>query len=156
MGCYFPFWAHDFWEDENQDYKSHNFLINAILTDYSHIVKFGTEITFGSNLSSPITLFQYPENTEFSYFMGGDIHLGYEFTIRNMKLIPLIRYSILFPEISIIEFNLMEIRLGSLIKFLKVFSIYTDLGIDIKTEYYNNTLYTILKFIWGLKLLIKL
>ncbi len=155
-GCYFPFLAHDAWDNDNPDYNSQNFLVNTVFSDYTNKLKYGIELTFGSNLSTPISLFQYPENTDFSFFTGGDLHIGYQFEFNRVKWIPMIRYSIRFREISLMEINFIEIRVGNLLKFKDTINIHMDLGFGINTEYYDTILYTRFKFLWGLKLLINL
>ncbi len=154
LGCYFPFLAHNNWIGERSRTNIHNYTINFIFANYNNSLVYGSELSFGSNLIDPIALVEYPSDVERSFFLGGDIHFGYSFIFVKLNWLPAIRYSIVFPEVKIMESYLQEIRIGNRLIYKDTLYLNIDTGLEINTKYVNNILYTGLEFLWALKLII--
>ena len=105
---------------------------------------------------NPIGLINYPVQTDRPSFLGADFHIGYKFSFNKIEWLPALRYSILFPELTVIESNQMEIRLGNLLQFSKKIKLHIDGGIGITTRYSDGTLYTNLKPLWALSFIVSI
>ena len=155
IGCYFPFIAHDKWLGKNSRTKLHNYLLDLVFANHNRKIIYGTEITFGSNIIDPIGIIEYSKKIERSFFLGGDLYLGYSFSPNKINIIPVLRYSILFPEIQIMEYNIQEIRIGNCLSFSEIIYFNIDTGIRIHTKYISNKLYTQFRIIWALNITVK-
>jgi len=152
LGCYFPFMAHYNWIGERSGTKLHNYTINLIWSNYDNNFVYGSELSFGSNLIDPISLVEYPVDVDRSFFLGGDIHLGYSFIFDKLNWLPAIRYSVVFTEVKIMESYLQEIKIGNRLIYKDKLYLNIDTGIGINTKYISDILYTGLEFLWALKL----
>ena len=153
---YFPFITHDFWLEENADTEKHNILVDLICADYEHKIVYGTELTFGSNLIDPLGIVHTPGTRDRSFFFGGDTHVGYRLSHKNFIWLPALRFSILFPELTTMDCNQMQIKLGNLFSFYKKVYLHADFGLGINTQYSGNTLYTNLEFLWAVNITVKI
>jgi hypothetical protein len=151
LGSYFPF----VFQVREFGQERHNFLINLVWANLENDFVYGIETTFGSNLVDPIGLQSFPRDFDRSFFMGGDLHVGYALNFGAIQWIPLIRYSILFPEISEMKANQMEILLGNLVRVLERLYFHIDAGLGIETKYISDDLFTKLEMLWAFSIVAK-
>ena len=151
LGSYFPLVI----QDLEFGQERHNFLIDLVWADLQSDFVYEIEMTFGSNLVDPIGLQSFPRDFDRSFFLGGDLLVGYALNFGAFQWIPLIRYSILFPEISQMKANQMEILLGNLVRVLDRLYIHIDAGLGIETKYISDDLFTRLEVLWAFSLVAK-
>ena len=158
--CYFPFIAHEIWPNYGpprfEVIQLHNYLFDLIFANYENNLIYGIELTYGSNLVSPIGLINYPVKTDRPSFLGADFHIGYFLSLNKIRWLPSLRYSILFPELTVSECHQMEIRLGNMLQFSKRIKLHIDGGIGVTTRYSMGTLYTNLKPLWALYFIVSI
>lgn len=152
LGSYFPFVA----QDLGFGRERHNFLIDLVWADLESDFVYGIEMTLGSSLVDPIGQQSSPRDFDRSFFLGGDLLMGYALNFGAIRWIPLIRYSILFPEISEMKANQMEILLGNLVRVLERLYIHIDAGLGIETEYRSDDLLTRLEILWAFSFVAKI
>ena len=131
-------------------------LLNLICADYEHKIIYGTELTLGSNLIDPLGITHTPGTGDRSFFFGGDTHVGYRFDFGKLQWTPALRFSILFPELTAMECQQIEIKLGNLLRILKRVYLHADFGLSINTQYSGDTLYTNLEFLWAFNITVKI
>jgi hypothetical protein len=151
FGSYFPFIA----QTLSFGQEVHNFLIDLVWADLGSDFVYGLEMTFGSNLVDPIGLESFPRDLDRSFFLGGDLLVGYAFDFGPIEWIPLVRYSILFPEISEMRLSEMEMLVGNLVRVLDKLYFHFDAGLGIETRYVSEDLYTRLKALWAISVVAK-
>jgi hypothetical protein len=156
LGAYFPFVSHSFWLEESVKSELHNFILDLIWADYENRFLYGLEFTFGSNLVDPIGLVHFPGEGERSYFLGGDLHLGYSFDFDGLRWIAAVRCSVLFPEITVMEAQQIEIILGNLFVYAGKLYFHFDGGLGINTQYRQEILYTKLEMLWAINFIVKI
>lgn len=152
MACYLPYALHELWEEleEESDRELHNFVVDLVWADHSGRLVYGFETTAGSNLHDPIGLINTPGKGERSWFLGGDSYLGYRLQPGKIDWMPALRVSVLFPELTVMEANQIEVRWGNYLRFSKDIKLHVDGGLAIITRYDGDTLYTRLDPLWAL------
>jgi hypothetical protein len=156
---YYPFLTHDIWEGENKVSRKHNFLIDIACASYERRIVYGLELTCGSNLIDPIGIIHTPGTGNRTFFLGGDTFIGCKFFSKKKDIfqwLPALRFSILFPELTVMESQQIEIVLGNLFRFFKKIYLHIDFGIGINTQYKNDDLYTKLEFLWAVNFTVKI
>ena len=151
LASYFPFIAHHNWLGERFGTNLHNFTLDLIFSNYAHNFIFGSEISIGSNLLDPLYLIDYLKSGDRSCFAGCDIHIGYSIESANFFWQPSMRYTILFPELKMMETHIQQIIAGCKFIYRDKIYFYTDTGININTKYIDDILYTNLELVWALK-----
>ncbi len=154
LACYYPFLNHKKW-NLSEYYNLHNLLFDFVICDYSKSLQYCFELTLGSNLVNPIGQINYPVTTAHPMFLGGNFDIGYVFHFSNITWEPAFRSSILFPEVSRIRCNKINLIVGNAVCFFKRFKIHLDAGLGIITRYDSSVLTTRLTPRWGINLIAK-
>jgi len=149
MACYLPYALHEYWLEEEDEGETHNFVVNLAWADHETRLVYGLEATAGSNLLDPIGLINTPGKGERSWFLGGDAYLGYRLQPGKIDWMPAVRVSVLFPELTVMEANQVEVRWGNFIRFSKDIKLHVDGGLAVITRYDGDTLYTRLDPLWA-------
>ncbi len=87
-------------------------MVDFVWANHESDLIHGLELTFGSNLIDPIGLVHTSGEGYRSYFLSGDVYIGYTVPLEKFKWTPAIRLSVLFPEVTVLEARQMEVRLA--------------------------------------------
>ncbi|MDC7222778.1 MAG: hypothetical protein PQJ60_03490 [Spirochaetales bacterium] len=126
----------------------HHFAFTLHASDTPEPWIYAAEVAFGSNYASPIGYMTLPtDDSDKSYFLGGDLLVGREIPLNEMEWIPGMRYSLLFPDAAYKEYyiqravlaNQLYLSKGTKI-FLDLFLEHEKLYLDISEEDYDLTL----------------
>lgn len=150
MACYLPYALHEYWLEEDAEGETHNFVVDLVWANHESRLVYGLEATAGSNLLDPIGLINTPGKGERSWFLSGDGYLGYRLQPGKFDWMPALRVSVLFPELTVMEANQIEVRWGNYLKFSKDIKLHVDGGVGIITRYDGDTLYTRLDPLWAI------
>jgi hypothetical protein len=112
----------------------HNFVIDFVWSDYENDFVHGLELTVGSNLLDPVGLIHATSADDRSYFLGGDLHLGYTFSHKKFDWIPALRFTVLLPDITVPEARQIEIRLGNLLRYDNNLFFHLDGGVNLSSQ----------------------
>jgi hypothetical protein len=153
LSAYFPAIVHELGLGEKSKYPPHNFVVDLFWLNLEDRIIYGLELTSGTNLIDPIGLLHYP-GADTSVFLGADAYLGYRIGTKDKRWTPKLRYSILFPDLTVMESQQMEIRLGNEFGFGGSIKLHADFGLGIDTFYSNGDLYTQLSFLWAVNFLV--
>ncbi|MBN2444725.1 MAG: hypothetical protein JXJ04_25440 [Spirochaetales bacterium] len=156
LGCYLPYFNHNLWLPPEIKSQTNNFITNLIFSDYENDFIYGIELSVGTNLLDPIGLLHFPGKGEYTLFGGADVHTGYKFHFSDINWIPAFRFSILYPNVEIIDCPGMEILAASTVSYDNILFLTLDSGLGINVFYDNEKLYTQLEFLWGIKLSVRI
>ncbi|MBN2439701.1 MAG: hypothetical protein JXJ04_00080 [Spirochaetales bacterium] len=157
FASYIPFLRHQFWLEENAVSETHNVLFDLICAHYDYAFVYGIELTCGSNIIDPLALVRIPGAEDRSFFIGGDAHIGYSLEFGDLKLIPGLRFSILFPEFTVPECQQIEILYGTMLNIKDTWFIHGDIGLSINSLYGDDQqFYTQLGVLWAADVRLKL
>ena len=133
LGGYLPYLVRSS-DIERSATTRHNFMIDFVWSDYENDFVHGLELTVGSNLMDPVVLIHTTSTGDRSYFLGGDFHLGYTFSHKKFDWIPALRFSVLWPDITVAEARQIEIRLGNLLRYDNNLFFHLDGGVNLSSQ----------------------
>ena len=159
FASYYPFINHENWGSEHCKSQKNNFIGDLVYSDYRHKIIYGAEFTLGSNLINPVGHINYDPDTEHPAFAGADLHCGIKLDITDyIQWLPLIRGTMLIPEISEAKCNEFEVLWGNQFSYKEHVKLHLDTGLGIKTKYDvygDDDLKTKLDWRWAVSLVIK-
>jgi hypothetical protein len=155
FAAYFPFLVHHLGQGQTNKYPLHNALVDLFWANHSGPMIYALELSGGSNLVDPIGILHFP-GSDPSVFLGADAFLGYTVGSKDKAWIPKLRYTILFPDASVMECQQMELRFGNEFRFRDDMKLHADVGLGVDTFYDSGELYTQLKLLWAANFLVSL
>ncbi len=158
FATYYPAMNHKIWGNSHRN-NEHNFLGDLVYADYRNKIIYGCELTMGSSLINPVGHINYDPDTDYPVLAGADLHCGIKLDISDyIQWLPLLRGTMLIPEITEAKCNEFEILWGNQFSYKERVKLHLDTGIGIVTKYDtygDDDLKTKLDWRWAVSLVIK-
>jgi hypothetical protein len=105
------------------------FLIDGFFSNFEKKLIYSIETVYGSNIVAPVSILASPGGFEDpSFFLGSDLYLGYRIPLKKTEWIPLLRWSILFPDTDIMDAFQIELLWGNRLTLSKDMIVNLDFG----------------------------